>query len=336
MVAIKKSGNIDYRCIWYAFIIFNFFLIFLNENYDYNIKILAQVRSKEKIKEILGDYSERKYISIITDDICKIFQTSETADYIIHAASMASPRYYDSVPIDVALPNAIGTYYLLTYACEHKCKGFLYFSSGDIYGKMPSGTDIYEDMSGCVDPLDPHSCYGESKRMGETWCMAFAKQKNVPTKIVRVGHTYGPTMDINHDPRVFASFMKNIFYGEDIVMYSDGRAKRPFCYIADATAAFLTVLLYGKNGNAYNVCNTQEFLSMNELAQMLIKLRPEKKLKIIYKQRSSTEPYLENKDNKENKPVEDKLKQLGWETHFSAKQGFSNTLLYLEYVNLEK
>ena len=309
-----------------------FFLIYLNENYGYNMNIITQVRNRDKMKNILGRYSEKQYLKIITDNVCEPFAVSECADYIMHAASLAGPQYYESSPIEVALPNAVGTYHLLEYAYGQKCKGFLYFSSGDIYGKMPPGTDISENMSGQVNPLDSHSCYGESKRMGETWCMAFSRQKNVPAKIVRIGHTYGPTMDINNDPRVFASFMKNIFYGEDIIMYSDGKAKRPFCYIADATAAFLTVLLYGENGEAYNVCNTEEFLSINELAQILVKLKSDRNLKVVYKTRVSSDSYLDNKVNRANKPVEDKLKKLGWKAHFNTEQGFFNTLKYLEYM----
>lgn len=70
--------------------------------------------------------------------------------------------------------------------------------------------------------------------------------------------------------------------GQDIVMHSDGTARRPFCYIADATAAFL-LILRGKAGEAYNVCNTQQFISIAELAEILISLCPEKKLHVITK-----------------------------------------------------
>ena len=60
---------------------------------------------------------------------------------------------YSKVPIEVAEPNVLGTYYLLRYAAEVSCEAFLYFSSGDIYGKISSAVHITEDMAGCVNPL---------------------------------------------------------------------------------------------------------------------------------------------------------------------------------------
>ena len=53
------------------------------------------------------------------------------------------------------------------------------------------------------------------------------------------------------------------------------------------------------------------------------------KLKIIYKKRDNNQNYLENESNKANKPIETKLKSLGWQCHFDCKRGFSNVLQYL-------
>ncbi|MEN6414751.1 MAG: NAD(P)-dependent oxidoreductase [Veillonellales bacterium] len=308
-----------------------YFLIYLNEVHNANIRIIALVRNLKKCEQKFGKYKEKSYFKIYTEDITKPLNIAEAIDFIIHAASLASPQYYEPMPIEVAAPNVLGTYYLLQLAREKKVSGFLFFSSGDIYGKMPEGTgDIVEEMSGSMDPLDMHSCYGESKRMGETWCASFAREYDMPVTIVRIGHTYGPTMDVEQDPRVFASFMKCVYHGEDIVMLSDGSAKRPFCYIADAIVAFFLVLLEGKKGEAYNVCNTMEFLSIAELAELMVRLRPELGLKFIRKQRVRSEVYLENKGNKDNKPIETKLKKLGWKCHYDSYTGFKNVLRYLQ------
>lgn len=107
------------------------------------------------------------------------------------------------------MPNVIGTYHLLNLATEKKVKGFLLFSTGDIYGTIDKKV-ITEDDYGVMDTLDIHNCYSESKRMAETMCKSFFVQYHVPIKIARIAHTYAPTMDIDHDPRVFASFVKNI------------------------------------------------------------------------------------------------------------------------------
>lgn len=313
-----------------------YFLLYLNEMQAAGIHILLAVRSREKCQRRFGKYLDQEYVRVLQDDIAAPLVIPERIDYIIHAASLASPQYYEKMPIEVALPNALGTYYLLQMARRKQVKGFLFFSSGDVYGKMPVGIgDITETMSGAMDPLDMHSCYGESKRMGETWCAAFAREYGVPARIARIAHTYGPTMDIEHDPRVFASFMRCVYHGEDIVMLSDGSAKRPFCYIADAVAAFFLILLEGKTGEAYNVSNSKEFLSICQLADIMVKLRPELKLKVIRQVREDDTAYLENHSNKANKPTEQKLRDLGWECHYDTFTGFQRVLRYLQDVTMQ-
>ena len=301
-----------------------YYLIWLNEICDYNIKIKILVRSKEKCRKYFGSYLYKSYFFVYTDDLCGTFDIDEV-DYIIHAASLASPQYYKSSPVEVAAPNAIGTYNLLELARKKHVRGFLYLSSGDVYGKMPHDVGkIDEDVIGVVDPLAIHSCYGESKRMGETWCASFAREYNVPAKIARVAHTYSPTMDIYNDPRVFASFVRCIVEGRDIVIFSDGKAKRPFCYINDALAGFFLILLEGRSGEAYNVCNDEAFASISELADTLASLG--NLIGVTYKDRRKENEYVENCDNKANLPSADKLKKMGWQCQFDIRTGFKRVL----------
>lgn len=220
-----------------------YYLIWLNEVKTAGIRIIACVRSPQKCRRVFGSYVDASYFTMLTDDIYQPLRVDGAVDYIIHAASLASPQYYGPNPVEVSAPNVLGTYYLLQLARNKSVKGFLYFSTGDVYGKMPTDAGHFmETQLGIMDPLEAHSCYGESKKMGENWCVSFAREYGVPTRMVRISHTYGPTMDVEHDPRVFSSFMKCLLEKRDIVMLSDGTAKRPFCYAADAVAAFLLIL----------------------------------------------------------------------------------------------
>jgi len=181
---------------------------------------------------------------------------------------------------------------------------------------------------GVIDPLDIHSCYSESKRMAETMCYSFACQYGVPIKILRFFHTYAPTMDIDNDPRVFASFMKDIINGRDIEIKSDGTGKRAFCYVADAIAGLFVVLTKGKNSEAYNICNTDQFVSIRELAETLAKLRSDVKIKVTWKTRPKDESYTENTAIGEIPPSNEKLKNLGWNTKYDINTGFNRVLSY--------
>ena len=310
---------------------FCYYLIWLNEVKHADITILALVRNLGKCQQVFGDYVNRDYFHKYTDSLAKELSISEPVDYIVHAASMASPQYYRDSPVEVVIPNAVGTYHLLELARKKQVKSFLYFSSGDIYGKMPNDVgEFSEEQMGIMNPLDEHSCYGGSKRMGEIWCAAYAREYGVPAKIARIGHTYAPTMDVDKDPRVFASFMKCLLEKRDIVMLSDGTAKRPFCYIVDAIAGYLLILLEGKNGEAYNVVNNNQFLSIGELADKLVTLVSEPKLKVIRRERVKDDFYMENNINRQNLISAKKLQRLGWECQYDVLNGFGRVFKYLQ------
>ena len=310
-----------------------YFLFYLKKEKNVNIELIAVVRNKDKFYKKFSDLDSIDECTVIESDLFQKLEISTAVDYIIHAASLASPQYYSVCPVDVLQPNTIGNYNLLQLAKEKQVKGYLLFSTGDVYGavNVASGL-ISEETFGAMNTLDIHNCYSESKRMAETMCKAFQVQYNVPAKIVRIAHTYAPTMDIENDPRVFASFVKNIVNRKDIVMKSSGAGKRSFCYITDAVAGYFTVLLDGKAGDAYNVCNTDQYVSIRQLADCLVSLYPDRHVHVVQKERSAEEHYTENVLllGSESTPDNAKLKNLGWEAKVGINEGFSRVVRYLE------
>lgn len=303
-------------------------LIFLNEEEHLNIHVIAMARSAERFHARFGERGRTRYITLVTDSINEPIHIDGEVDYVIHAASLASPQYYDVCPVDVLSPNVIGTYHLLRLAVEKRAKGFLMFSTGDVYGALQGVEYVTEKDMGIVDPLDIHSCYSESKRMAETMCRSFMHQYGVPVRMLRIWHTYAPTMDIDGDPRVFASFMKDIVNGQDIEIKSDGPGKRAFCYVADAIAGLFTVLTKGEDGEAYNVCNTDQFVSVRQLAEILATLRQDRDINVTWKQRPEDEHYTENTAIGALAPSNEKMKKLGWEPKYSILDGFKRVYEY--------
>ena len=308
------------------------FLLYVRTVRNINVKLIAVVRNKDKFVQRFMHTEGFDSIEIIQNDLSEPIEIEEDIDYIIHAASLASPQYYSVCPVDVLKPNTIGNYHLLELAKTKKVKGYLLFSSCDVYGTPRVDGLINENAFGHMDTLDIHNCYSESKRMAETMCRAFWVQHQVPVRIARIAHTYAPTMDIQNDPRVFASFVKNIVAGEDIVLKSDGSGKRTFCYITDAVAGYFKILFDGAEGEAYNVCNTSQFVSIRELAECLTEIYPEKNLHVICKQRSESENYTENKAvvGHERIPDNRKLQELGWEARVDLREGFKRVIQYIE------
>jgi len=222
------------------------------------------------------------------------------------------------------LPNVLGTYNLLELARKKKVTGFLFFSSGEVYGEIKGGAAIKESDSGIVPSLEVRSCYAEGKRMGEVMCISWFHQHGVPIKIVRPFHTYGPGMALD-DGRVFADFVSDVVNNRDIIMKSDGSAIRAFCYLADATLGFLTVLLKGVSGEAYNVGNDVGKISILDLANLLVDLFPHKKIKVVKNVRNNSSQYIASKVTS-NVPDITKIYDLQWNPVYSVKDGFVRTV----------
>ena len=283
------------------------------------IRVFGIVRNINKAKERYVDIADSPYFEIVESDLCHPHTLAIQADWFIHAASQASPKYYNIDPVGTLAPNVIGTYHLLQLAQKSQAKGFVFVSSSEIYGSVGDKTKLSESDLGVVDPLAIRSCYAESKRMGETLCSAWSHQYQLPTYIVRPFHTYGPLLELN-DGRVFADFVADIVYDRDIVMTSDGSARRAFCYITDAMRGFFYILLKGQGGQAYNLANPAGDLSVLELAELLVTLFSDKKL-AVKKQPSSNENYM-NSHLMHLLPDVSKLSALGWNPQVKCEEGF--------------
>ena len=307
------------------------YLIWLNKKYDAGIHIYAGIRNKDKAKARFGQFMSKKWFRVIDTDVVAPLMDDIEFDYIIHAASLASPQYYGKYPVETMLPNVVGTYNILEYARRNNVAGVLFFSSGSVYGTIKEGKAIYEDICGVMDFLSAGNEYGESKRCGETLCKAYAKEYAIPVKMARIHHTYGPTLDIKNDTRVFSEFTGNIVRGEDIVMKSSGSAKRAFCYISDTIVGLFKILLIGKTGEAYNVGNPNEYISIAELAQTLLDLFPEKKLKVKFEKRQD-KGYNSSPEQRILPLNVDKLKGIGWENTVDIREGFRRTVQGIEYM----
>jgi UDP-glucuronate decarboxylase len=202
-------------------------------------------------------------------------------DFIIHAASIASPIYYRKHPIETMDANVNGLRYLLEHCRERMrsgrkpVEGFLYFSTSEIYGDpTPENIPTPESYRGNVSCTGPRACYDESKRYGETLCVNFAAVHGLPIKTARPFNNYGPGLKIT-DGRVLPDLSRDILAGRDIVMLSDGSPTRTFCYITDAIVGYLKILVRGRAGEAYNIGTERPEISIGDVADMLTRLGAE-------------------------------------------------------------
>jgi UDP-glucuronate decarboxylase len=161
---------------------------------------------------------------------------------------------------------------LLELARKNALDGFLFFSSSEIYGDPdPRSVPTPETYHGNVSSVGPRACYDESKRLTETICTIYQQKYGIPVTMVRPFNVFGPGMKHN-DRRVVPMFGYQALNGQTITVHGDGHQTRTFCYITDAMTGFLKVLLSGQPGEAYNIGNDQNEISMRDLAQIFVEL----------------------------------------------------------------
>jgi nucleoside-diphosphate-sugar epimerase len=291
------------------------------------VRILALARNAEKARARFASYLDRTDFKLLLQDVSEPIILSETVHYLIHAASQARPQYFESDPVGTLKPNILGTYHLLEWARQSSLLQFLFVSSGEVYGKFdpPPDQPLEENRYGTVDPRASRSSYAEGKRAGEALAQAWHHQYGVPVATARLGHTYGPGLDLN-DGRVFADFVANIVRGENIALKSDGSVMRPFCYLSDAVTGLLAILLQAPAGEVYNLVNDEAEMKIADLAELLCGLFPEKKLRVTYPSLSPGQKPAAQW-NPGVRVGSKKLRTLGWRPLVSPAEGFRRTIL---------
>jgi len=286
--------------------------------------VLALVRNIDKAKSKFEEYVARDDLKFILQDISTPFDLNQSIDYIIHAASQASSLHFGTDPVGTLKANTLGTAYLLDIAKKNAIDKFLFFSSGEVYGMIDNNVVCADEgYTGNVNFLDVRSCYAESKRMGENMCVCWNYQYGIPINVIRVGYTYGPGIPLSDD-RVFADFVHKVINNENIVLNSDGSARRSFCYISDMIVAVFLILLQGKNGEVYNVASNIQ-TSILDLAEMLIGTCPGKGLAIEFTENKFKKNYLRSQREKTLVCI-DKIKALGWNRKVNIEEGFKRMI----------
>lgn len=293
--------------------------------FKHRSKIICLDNFSTGTPERLRPWAKRSDVRFTKRDISKAIKVGGHIDFIIHGASIASPVWYRKYPLETIDANVLGTRKLLDLAKEVKVAGFMYFSSSEIYGDPLKGyIPTIESYFGNVSSTGPRACYDESKRLAETLCMVYFRQFSVPIKIIRPFNVYGPGLRLD-DGRVVPDFISNVLKKKSIKVFSDGRATRSFCYIADAIVAILLLLTNKVSGEAYNVGNDEE-VTIKELAETVNKVGGSKSGVIFAKAKEKA--YLTD-NPKRRVPDLNKIKRaIKWAPKISLNSGIERTLKF--------
>lgn len=301
------------------------FMLFLNKNYGYCIKIYALARDIKRLRKRFISYSQEDGLYLLEHNIIYPLVMDKVPCYIIHTASNAHPYVYQSEPVETLLGNVEGTHNMLELAKSGENTRMVFVSSGEIYGQMyETDMPVSEEASGYVDTMEFRSCYPSGKRAAETLCAAYAKQYNTDVVVARPCHIYGPTA-LSSDSRAASQFIRQACLKKDIVMKSSGLQLRSYCYVADCISAILFILLKGRCAQAYNIANKASNVTIREFAEKAAKYG---EIRIVFekppeKEKAGYTPVTWAVFNPS------KLEKLGWHGQYSIDTGIRNTIKIL-------
>lgn len=153
-----------------------------------------------------------------------------------------------------------------------RLEALLLVSDAAVYGSLGA-----EEVPAAEDarpgPLGPASVAAQAAayRYCEELALAAAYARGVPVRIARSFHVYGPGLGLDSGT-VIADFLRDRLAGGPIRLRAEGDRVRSFCYLADALAGVLGMLVRGHPGEVFNLGNERETVTVVELARLVARL----------------------------------------------------------------
>ncbi len=277
------------------------------------------------LPERVAHFAKNPHIALRKHDVTKPLEGSEKFDFIIHAASIASPIAYRQHPLETIDANVNGTWRMLELAQAQKSRSVLFLSSSEIYGDPdPQHIPTKETYWGNVSSTGPRACYDESKRLGETLCTTFFRQHGTPVKIIRPFNVYGPGQRLN-DQRIIPDMMRDAIKGGPLVLLSDGKPTRSFCYLRDFISGCLRLFVFGQNGESYNLGNDEE-ISIRALAELVAAVAGKGKPLEVRFETSKDSDYLRDNPNRRCPDLGKAREAVGYKPIVGLREGLQRTL----------
>lgn len=294
-----------------------------------NVKFLLPVRDVKKTEAMFAEEigAHRAEFEFWETSVEKLNEASckEPIDYLIHCASPTKSAYMVSHPKETTESIVLGTENILKLAARCRVKSMVYLSSMEVYGNIDcaDGRRVSEEELGYVDAQNVRSCYPLGKREAENLCRTFYKEQGVPVKIARLAQTFGAGI-LPGENRVFAQFAGSAVRGEDIVLHTAGNSMGNYCDIEDALDAILLLLEKGQDGEAYNVVNEANTMSVRQMAELVAAEFSDGKSKVVFDiPAENTYGYAADTGLRLSAA---KLRALGWEPKKGLKEMYRDMI----------
>lgn len=243
----------------------------------YEVIVLDNL-STGKIENVQHHLNNQKF-NLVKGDVQNsrdVNKAIKDADIVFHLAAFVNVPLSIENPMLANSVNMRGTLNLLQASLKKNIARFIYVSTCAVYGEA-----CYLPISE-EHPTAPLSPYGISKLAAEQYCKVFNRTFGLKTVCLRYFNVYGPRQFKGPYGAVITHFIDRLRENEPPIIYGNGEQTRDFLYVEDAVEACM-LSLSSENcvGEVINI-GTGIKTTINELANLLIKLMKKAHIAPIY------------------------------------------------------
>jgi dTDP-glucose 4,6-dehydratase len=214
--------------------------------YAGNLDNLAMLEGNPRYKFIEADICDRPSAR-------KIIEATRPNVLMHLAAESHVDRSIDG-PAQFIETNVVGTFVLLEAARgfwmslsaeEKQSFRFHHVSSDEVFGSLGLN-DTFTELS----PYQPNSPYSASKASSDHLVRAWHHTYGLPTVTSNCSNNFGP---FHFPEKLIPLTILNALEAKQLPVYGDGKNVRDWLFVEDHARALITIALYGKPGETYNV-----------------------------------------------------------------------------------
>ena len=216
---------------------------------------IEHLKSNRRFQYVLDTVMNRAVLAEMVD----------RADVIVHLAAAVGVQLIVESPVRTIETNIKGTEVVLELASKKK-KKVLIASTSEVYGKASKVPFCEDDDLVLGAPNKGRWSYACSKMIDEFLALAYWREKQVPTVVVRLFNTIGPRQTGRYG-MVVPRFINQARRGEPITVYGDGQQRRCFTWVGDVVQALIALSEHSEAvGEVFNLGHTEE-VTILELAE---------------------------------------------------------------------
>jgi dTDP-glucose 4,6-dehydratase len=214
--------------------------------YAGNLDNLAMLEGNPRYKFIKADICDRPSVRKIIEATCP--------NVLMHLAAESHVDRSIDGPAQFIETNVVGTFVLLEAARglwmslsaeEKQLFRFHHVSTDEVFGSLDLDVAFTE-----LSPYQPNSPYSASKASSDHLVRAWHYTYGLPTVTSNCSNNFGP---FHFPEKLIPLTILNALEGKQLPVYGDGQNVRDWLFVEDHARALVTVALYGKPGETYNV-----------------------------------------------------------------------------------